>query len=219
MISSLQQLATIPTILVLYHAGSSGEFLSLALSQVFAQVAKGKHEWHDSRIKYEDMFGRSFNSGDNSFLDTDLLLYRTNTYLESHPDPKLIHLGMVHPNPETLHFIQGHFANHPVIEISMRDPRSKQFALLAVRSKITHKVYKPISQIQLHGWPLYHNVKFKQHLEIEWQDLFFKSTLTFDSIQRFLNITGNAESFNILVEKYKHLNKHLLYMIDESYQT
>lgn len=214
MITSIQQLSEIPTVFVLYYAGSSGEFLSLALSQCFAQMAKGWHHWENtSRVKFQDIYGRSFNSGDTSFLDTDLLLYRASTYLESHQDPGLIHIGMAHPDHGVLSFIYQHFANHPVIEITTHQPSGLQFRASAVKSKITH-LSRP--EIAWHKLPHQHRVKFKKHLQIEWQDLVFDAATVFDCIENFLNLQGDKEKFCSMVQQYKQCNKELLDALNEN---
>ena len=202
-LGEISELAKIPTVLVLYFAGSSGEFLAQTLADSFDSIAK-RASWQEDagRIKFLDLYGRSLNGG-NTYFDDQIVLDRANEYFESLEKSGSLHIGLLHPHLNSMPYFLKNFSHHPVIEITAKNHHSKTFATLAALEKIKH--------IQVHNTrrKFEHNYTIPNCLQIEWQDLIFAPHNAFEKISDFLKITGNKQKFIDLTEQYKVTNKKL----------
>jgi len=205
----IADLAKIPTVFVFYSSGSSGEFLAQTLADSFDSIAKNRAWWEDAgRVKFCDLYGRSFNSGEEYF-DDDIVLRRANSYFETLEKTGSLHVGLLHPNHNAMSYFLKNFSHHPVIEITAKTQQSRLFATLASIEKIKHiQVHKPRR--------FYHDYIIPNCLQIEWQDLMFTPQDTFQKISDFLKIAGDKQKFVDLTEQYKVINKKLFDRVYES---
>jgi len=209
MLLSIAELAKIPTIFLLYFSGTSGEFLAKTLADSFDSIAKNRTWWENSgRIKFRDLYGRSFNSG-NEYFDDEIVLTRANSYFETLEKPGLLNIGLLHPTQNAMSYFSKNFSHHPVIEITAKTQHSQLFATLASIEKIKH--------IQNHIPRMFdHKYTIPNCLQIEWEDLMFAPQNTFQTISNFLNIVGSEQKFVDLTEEYKAVNKKLFDKVYES---
>lgn len=216
MIDSLEQIQKYPIVLLVYYAGSSGEFLAHALNQSLDQMCNTSSQWENSsRVKFADAFGRSFN-GSNTVPTTDVIIKRFNQQLENYDSGTMI--GLAHPSLEIMNFLKCHFADFPVIEITSTNMSSKIFRCLARQKKI--EVAQPRYQSLRHEiscLPVSSGIDFLKHLRIEWSDIFLDRTAEqFQKIEKFLNTTGNLDLFVNMVKEYCDRNQDLISQINEN---
>lgn len=207
----MAELAKVPTVFVFYFSGSSGEFLARTLTETFVDIARNHAWWEDdNRVKVRDLYGRSFNSGDEYF-DDDIVLRRANTYFENLEKPGKVHLGLMHPHHMVVPYFLKNFSHHPVIEITLIRPESQLFAHIASRQKIKHidqTAHAPLHRS--HSWII------PNCLQVEWYDLMFKPQCVFDAVSKFLNLSGDQQLFVDFVEEYKTKNQDLVGQIHAS---
>jgi hypothetical protein len=215
MINSIKDIAQLPIVVVLYQAGSSGEFLSHALTQCIDNMTQTTHFWeNNSRCKYFDVFDRNLNSGFET-IDHHSVIRGVNLYLEQNKASGTTHIAMAHPKASSIKFLQENAPLAPVIEITTHNILSKKFVALATTSKIKHK------NTALSNDPLLvqgqSNGEFSRHLLVEWQDIIITDpALTFYKISQFIGHPGNADNFCSYVADYRNRNADLINLANES---
>ena len=210
MLTSIKEISNHPVVILLYKAGSSGEFLSYALTQSINQFTKMKTLWeNNNRCVVQDYFGRTLLFGP---ITEDILLPRINLFFEMAKSKGARHMGLSHHNPHQIDFIKNYGATWPVIEITALQPISIKFQQLAKASKIP-------KEYQLS--PFNKNVKITtaldmgfnpgHHLQIEWSELFLTDIrTTYFKILKFLDCTGDVDYFVDMVDNYVNKNQNLI---------
>jgi len=210
MLTSIKEISNHPIVILLYQAGSSGEFLSYALTQSISQFTKMKTLWeNDNRCIVQDYFGRTLLFGP---ITEDILLPRINLFFEMAKSKGVRHMGLSHHNPHQLDFIKNYGATWPVIEITTLQPISIKFRQLAGTSKIP-KEYQ-LSPINKNGeitTVLDMGFTPDHHLQIEWSELFLTNIrTTYFKILKFLDCTGDVDYFVDIVNDYVNKNQNLI---------
>ena len=205
MLLTLKDLDQYKLIFVLYPAGSSGEFLTYALSQCVEGVFYPHARWENmNRMKFRDCFGRRL-AIEPSWPDESDMVDQFNKFLEIYKPTAHHHiLSMAHPNRESIAWMLQHCGQCPVIEIVTHSHLSQKFRDLAATEKIGPK---------LRG--CYHYTKsgavFPKHIEIEWLHCILTDTgCAFERICNFLDMPGDSELFCRLVADYRDRNAHLI---------
>lgn len=218
MLTSITQIPNQPVTILLYEAGSSGEFLSYALTSTIDQFSKIPMVWeNNNRCIVQDYFGRTLLFGP---INEDLLLSRINLYSQmTHGEGKNRHMCLSHFMPHQIDFLKTHGAMWPVLEITVQHAASKKFQQRARRSKIPkdYQATSQASQTHINRTALQRGFTPANHLEIEWHELFLTDTAaTYQKILEFLNCTGNVEQFVDQVNDYVNRNNLLL---QETYES
>jgi len=218
---TIEQLAQLPIVILMYPAGASGEFIAWALSESITGITKTTAHWENhSRCKYSDALGRSLNGGNDPVLEHKVIerfeIYQNNTTLAQ------THLALAHPDPATLNFIQQHFSNLAMIEIQTNSSRSKKFRYFGSEQKITKADVENSGTVRP-WYARYHylledppmDYTASQHLKIEWEDLMLAHPAeTLVSIARFVNSDYNATVFENMVAEYLQRNQQILAKIE-----
>lgn len=215
MIHNIEEITNLPIVVVLYTAGSSGEFLAHALTQSFDQITKTYQFWETkNRCKYFDIFDRNLNSGFDS-IDHNEIIQKVNLYLEKNQPTNTINVATAHPQPSSISFLWEFLRYSSIIEITVNQPRSKKFLGLAGNNKITD--VSPGSLKDIMKIPGQIEVTFPNHLKVEWEDIMLTNTdKAFDNISQFLNLQGNSSKFVEFVDDYKNRNADLITLLDEN---
>jgi hypothetical protein len=206
MITSLQQLVDQPVVVVLYRSGSSGEFVSWALSQTIQQFCKASMNWATSnRCIFEDFFQRSLHCGP---VTDEVIIPRVNHYLEKFGSGGSWYMGMSHQRPEHLDFLSQWATQWPIIEITTGQQVSKKFQNLARHQKLNSQQKDPRSMCQ---------ITFPRHLRVEWTDLLLDDVENaYRKIVDFLGAQGDFEQFRLLLDDYLNKNQSLIQQAHES---
>jgi hypothetical protein len=209
MLNSITEISNCPVVILLYKAGSSGEFLSYALTQSIDQFTKMITVWENNRCIVQDYFGRTLLFGP---ITEDILLSRINLFYETTNSKGVRHMGLSHHNPHQIDFIKNYGATWPVIEITTLTPTSIKFQYLASTIKIP-KEYQ-LSPINKNGkitTALDFGLNPSQHLQIEWSELFLTDIrTTYFKILKFLNCNGDVDYFVDMVNDYVNKNQNLI---------
>ena len=210
----VKDLSLQPINILMYVAGSSGEFLAWALSKCLTGFSYNDQAWeNNSRVKYLDVLKRSLNGG-NPEIDPQTVVRRYNEYQsESHPGTQ--HIAMAHPSEVVIDFIKQYLPTAPVLEITLNSQISKEFALKSVQEKINNTDYinsgqaaRPqgleLSMIKFENDYRPRRYQSQKHLCIEWEDIIINDTLQqFTSIQEFFGTGGDATKFVSMITDYK----------------
>jgi len=211
MLDSIKEISNHPVIILLYKSGASGEFLSYALTESIDQFTKTTMSWENTnRCIVQDYFGRSLLYGP---ITEDVLLPRINLFFEMSRCVGSKHMGLSHFKPHQLDFVKNYNTAWPVIEITTLQPVSERFQLLSRNSKIPKKYVNPNynNNEKINSTTTDMGIKLNKHLQIEWSDLLLTDTCaTYSKILQFLDCTGNADQFGIMVNDYVSRNQDLI---------
>lgn len=206
MINSLDDLRNIPTIIVLYPAGSSGEFLAHIISETTGVCSTSVTEWEDTRCKFQDFYGRSLNAGDQ-YIDPSKVVERVNNYCSTITSQGKFKVGLAHPVPyASIEFLKLYSKHCYVIEITCLSDKSLDFKFAAANAKITHR---PI--VRQRNSVITHDFVADHHLLIEWSDLFIDNTV--ESIKKIFSFVGSTASVDpavSMIVDYIALNKEFI---------
>ena len=196
MLTSIKEISNYPVVILLYKPGSSGEFLSYALTESINQFTKMTTLWeNNNRCIVQDYFGRTLLFGP---ITEDILLPRINLFFEMSKSKGVRHMGLSHHNPHQIDFIKNYGATWPVIEITALQPISIKFRQLAGTSKIP-KEYQlgPINKNEKITTALDMGFNPGHHLQIEWSELFLTDIrTTYFKILKFLDIVNDYVNKN-----------------------
>jgi hypothetical protein len=212
MLTSIKEISNHPVVILLYKAGSSGEFLSYALTQSINQFTKMTTLWeNNNRCIVQDYFGRTLLFGP---VTEDILLPRINLFFEMAKSEGVRHMGLSHHNPHQINFIKNYGATWPVIEITVLHPVSNKFRYRSQGSKISKEYqlippnYNPNEKITT---ALDMGFNPGNHLQIEWSELFLTDIrTTYFKILKFLDCTGDVDYFVDMVDNYVNKNQNLI---------
>ena len=207
----IEHLDSMPVVLLLYHAGSSGEFLAHAISQSMDSVTRAQAQWEkQTRCKYRDFLGRTLNCLEPGFViaDDTVIESRIQAFFQSAVDIRQQHIALMHPHPKMIEFVQTRMPNSAVIEITCCTEESQKFKFLASRQKIQRNINQH-AQYSKTPWPCVYTAR--NHLQVEWSNVFLhQPQMEFQRIATFLQTTGNSELFLDLLQDYIHRNQHIV---------
>jgi len=214
-IKSIQEIATLPIIVVLYRAGTSGEFFSHAITQSFDSITKTDQFWqNNNRCKYLDLFNRNLNSGFET-IDHNEIIRGIGIYFDRNNPTDTTHIVMAHPDASSMIFLQEHLSFAHFIEITANNFKSKKFMAIAAKTKIAQtsdKININFSRLP----PGQVEKKFPKHLCIEWEDFVLNDTESvFYSVSEFIQKPGNIDTFCSCVADYKQRNLDLLNTLND----
>lgn len=219
--TTIEIIKNLPSAIVLYPAGASGEFIAYALTNCIKGTTLTKTHWEDgSRCKYFDLYDRSLNSGFDT-ITTDMVIENVNRFsqLLKRNINDTISFGLAHPRDASLTFISQYLPTVPIIQIVINNMKSKMFITAAAQYKIHKKGILSIEACKRET--KYCNTK-QYHgpnpiIKIEWEDMLLTNTKeTFAAIEKFLNVNGDVAKFQELVYSYIEKNNNILRIIDES---
>lgn len=204
MIKNISELGEIPTVIILYYAGSSGEMLGHLLTQTLDDVSKTNavHWENGNRCKFLDFYDRALTSGWETISD-QLVIDGVNRYLSTVTCKKKYQVGLAHPKKASIEFLQSHAAHCPVIEICNTTSISLEFRHMAA----LHKIRKPAPVYHRPG----HEFSSTYHLKLEWSDLFLNDAAgSFNKISEFLKTAGDLVLFKTQIDRYLGRNADIL---------
>jgi hypothetical protein len=217
--TTIEMIKNLPSVIILYPAGASGEFIAYALTNCIGGTTQTETHWEDgNRCKYFDLYDRCLNSGFDS-ITTDMVIESVDRFsqLLDRNIFNTISFGLAHPRDSSLAFINQYLSNVPIIQIVVNNTKSKMFVTMAAHHKI-HKTNilsvencknrtRYINTNQYHGPnPI---------IKVEWEDMLLTNTEeTFSTIEKFLNVSGNVTKFQELVETYIEKNNNILSIIN-----
>jgi len=209
MLTSIKEISNHPVVILLYKAGSSGEFLSYALTQSINQFTKMITVWENNRCIVQDYFGRSLLCGP---ITEDILLPRINLFFEMTNSKGMRHMGVSHHNPHQINFIKNYGATWPVIEITALTPISIKFRNLAGSIKIPKEYQKStFNKNEKNTTALDMGFNPGDLLQIEWSELFLTDIrTTYFKILKFLDCNGDVDYFVDMVNDYINKNQNLI---------
>lgn len=210
MIKDLNQLSTLPALIILYPEGSSGEFLAHALTESLATITETHQHWeNENRCKYFDLFDRTLTSS-TRILFEDAVLAGINSYLEKNNPNGHLSIGLVHPAYNCIKFLEKYAKDTPTIEIVTHKPQSKQFRYTAAYNKIGGPGFDSSYYLNYDDSGYTAN----NHLKLEWSDIFLDSTeLALENIKKFVRRTGSVDQFKNMVANYLHRNSEIVEQI------
>jgi hypothetical protein len=219
--TTIEMVKALPSVIILYPAGASGEFMAYALTNCVKGTTPTQVHWEDgNRCKYFDLYDRCLNSGFD-FITTDMVTESVDRFsqLLDRNINNTISFGLAHPRNSSLAFISQYLPNIPIIQIVINNMKSKMFITAAAQ----HKIHKNgiISVEDCKRATKYCNTNQyygpNPIIRIEWEDMLLTNTReTFVAIEEFLNVTGDVTKFQELVDDYLEKNNNILSILDES---
>lgn len=216
---TIDHVARQPIVILVYFAGSSGEFLAWALTESISGITKTSAHWEDNgRCKYSDALGRSLNGGNDPVL-ADRVVERFKLYCENNTLDKK-HLALAHPDAASIDFISCHLGSLDMIEITMNSETSRQFRYIAAATKITPQDIEN-SGILRPWWSLEKcfsndlvsnkiNYSAPNHLKIEWEDIMLRDTTrSLDSIAQFVGGRADHTVYRSMLAEYLQRNQEI----------
>ena len=209
MIKTFNEIYNVPVVILMYPPGASGEFVACALSESIPAITRSTwHTENDHRYKYFDAFDR-FLSTPSKF-DPDNFVNGMNLYFAQTRSVGEINLALAHPSTSgvTQLEFEKYFSSFPLLQITVKNKKSKEFAAHASQLKIFN-TEKRSSFVNTSTWIT--PSKFKNYLSVEWEDLFLNNTdQSFKMIEDFLNTTGSLQTFKMMINVYLSNNKLIL---------